>query len=86
MKNYIYKISILIVFLYFLYEFTIGKEIRHVQKFYHSYLTSANAKQFKTNIKDKITELNNQEKIFYDDDARILSIFIKKILKELNLN
>ena len=86
MKNYIYKISILIIFLYFLYEFTIGKEIRNAQKFYHSYLTSANAEQFKTNIKDKITELNNKEKIFYDDDAQILSIFIKKILKELNLN
>jgi len=34
---------------------------------------------------DEIKDINSQEQILYKKDAEILSVFIKKILNELNL-
>lgn len=83
MKKYIYKCSIIFLFIYLLYEATVGKEIRNFKSEIASKLNSFELAEEKIKYKEKIKELLKKDKIFYDEDAELLSAFIKKILTEL---
>ena len=40
---------------------------------------------YKIQLKLNIENLLKKDKIFYDDDAKLISLFLKKIMKELDL-
>jgi len=86
MKNYIYKIGILFFFIYILYEFTLGKEVRFFKNRIVNNLQSFEAEKYKSKIKEEAKKLLAKDKIFYEEDAEIISRLLKKISKELNLN
>jgi len=86
MKNYIYKIGILFFFIYILYEFTLGKEVRFFKNQIVNNLQSFEAEKYKSKIKEEAKKLLAKDKIFYEEDAEIISRLLKKISKELNLN
>lgn len=86
MKNYIYKIGILFFFIYILYDFTIGKEVRFFKNEIVNNLQSFEAEKYKSKIKEEAKKLLEKDKIFYEEDAEIISRLLKKIFKELNLN
>ena len=83
MKKFIYKLAIISFFLFITYELTIGKEIRKVEKYLIEKISGFNVSQNKENIKNEIKELLNKDKIFYEEDAELISKLIKKILIEL---
>ena len=85
MKKYIYKVSIVFFFIYLLYELTIGKELRFFKKEILSNFQSFVAEDYKIQLKLNIENLLKKDKIFYDDDAKLISLFLKKIMKELDL-
>ena len=84
MREFVYKFLVIIVGIFFLYQFTIGYTInKFEQKFY-----SINVKEYSNFFKEKVRkEINNalkKDRIFSKDDATIIKNFIDKINKELN--
>lgn len=85
MKKYIYKIAIVSFFIIIIYEFTIGNEIRVIKKNIIQNFSANSVYEHKEIVKENIKNLLKKDKILYEEDAEIISLFIKKILKELNL-
>ena len=85
MKKYIYKLFILFFFVYLTYEFTIGKEIRNIEEKIINKLSLYESMKYKDQLKENVKELLNKDKIFYEEDAELISKLIKKILMELKL-
>tara|TARA_B100001059_G_C17545099_1_gene432387 strand:+ start:256 stop:522 length:267 start_codon:yes stop_codon:yes gene_type:complete len=86
MKLFIYKLSIATLFLYILFEFTLGSRI----DYYTEKLKSLNNQQTRLEIKDKmLIEMkkgSEKEEYFSKDEREIISSFINKILDELKIN
>jgi hypothetical protein len=86
MKLFIYKLSITTLFLYILFEFTLGSRI----DFYTEKLKSLSDQQTRLEIKDKmLIEMkkgSEKEEYFSKDEREIISSFINKILDELKIN
>ena len=86
MKLFIYKLSITTLFLYILFEFTLGSRI----DFYTEKLKSLSDQQTRLEIKDKmLIEMkkgSEKEEYFSKDERDIISSFINKILDELKIN
>jgi len=85
MKNYIYKLVILTFFLFIAYEITFGRDIRFIKQEVILKISSFEMDKYKVKIREDIEKLLKQERLFYGDDAKLLSEFIKKILTELEL-
>ena len=84
MKNYIYKIIILCIFLFITFEFTIGREINFIKKELINTISSYESDIHKQKIRNNIKKLLNKDRILYEEDAKLLSDLLKKILLELN--
>ena len=86
MKLFIYKLSITTLFIYILFEFTLGSRI----DFYTEKLKSLSDQQTRLEIKDKmLIEMkkgSEKEEYFSKDEREIISSFINKILDELKIN
>lgn len=86
MKKFILKTSIIFLFSLLLFRFTIVSLINDYEQKVAQYTTSSYLQEKKKELFDFIIENNNKDKILDTKDAKILSTYIKKILKELELN
>ena len=86
MKIFVYKVVFVMISLFFLFNFTIGYQIRKIED---KIINVSSAEQI-NNIKEKLRkEMNsaiNKDKIFNEDDKLLINRFIKKIILELELN
>lgn len=86
MKIFVYKVTFIIVALFFLFNFTIGYQIRKIE----DKITNISSAEQISNIKSKIRkEMNsaiNKDKIFNEEDKLLINKFIKKVIFELELN
>ena len=85
MKIFIYKALIVVFLSFLLFEFTIGQKIKKID----SKIENLNSKQEREKIANKlrneIKKANQKENILSEKDRELLSKFINKIIKELNL-
>lgn len=85
MKIFVYKVIFIMICLFFLFNFTIGYQIRKIE----NNIENISSKEQITNIKGKIREeLKNglkKERILNDEDRVLISNFLKKIINELEL-
>ena len=85
MKIFIYKALIVVFLSFLLFEFTIGQKIKKID----SKIENLNSKQEREKIANKlrneIERANQKENILSAKDRELLSKFINKIIKELNL-
>lgn len=85
MKTFILKLLVSILFVYLLFEFTVGKRIDYFQ----NQITEINNKENREDIKNKILEelekANKKEFILEERERKIISTFIEKINSELKL-
>ena len=87
MKIFIYKTLIVLVASYLLFQFTIGQILKSYEIKVENYLYNKQGRQEILNkIKDEIKSANQKESIFTLEEREILSKFINKIRKELNVN
>ena len=86
MKKFILKTSIIFLFSLLLFRFTIVSLINDYEQKVAQYTTSSYLQEKKRELFDFIIKNNNKDKILDTKDAKILSTYIKKILKELELN
>jgi len=86
MKIFIYK-ALIVVFLSFLFfEFTIGQKIKKIDSKIEDLINSKGEREKIANkIRKEIERANRKENILSAKDRELLSKFINKIIKELNL-
>ena len=87
MKIFIYKTLIVIISAYFLFQFTIGQQLKNYENKIESLLKDKqNREQIFEKIKNEIRTANQKENIFTAEEKELFSKFISKIQKELNIN
>ena len=86
MKIFVYKVVFIMIALFFLFNFTVGYQIRKVE----DKITNVSSAEQINNIKAKIRkEMNSaikKDKIFNEEDKLLINNFINKIIIELELN
>ena len=85
MKIFILKSAIIFLFCLLLFRFTIVSVANEYENKLTNLVSSSNFKDFKTDLFRSLEENNKKDAILDPNDAKILSVFIKKILNELNL-
>ncbi len=86
MKIFVYK-ALIVVFLSFLFfEFTIGQKIKKIDSKIEDLINSKGEREKIANkIRNEVERANQKENILSAKDRELLSKFINKIIKELNL-
>ncbi|MDC2987298.1 hypothetical protein OAY20_04305 [Candidatus Pelagibacter bacterium] len=85
MKIFILKSAIIFLFCLLLFRFTIVSLTNEYENKLNNYVSSSNFKEIKKDLFESLKENNEKDEILDPEDAEILSIFIRKILKELSL-
>ena len=85
MKKFLIRTIIVIVAVFFLYQFTIGSEISNLKNRLVSFSDPGKREMIKEKLKDEMRKGIQKEKYFDEDDRALISQFLKKILKELDL-
>ena len=85
MKIFILKSAIIFLFCLLLFRFTIVSLTNEYENKLNNYVSSSNFKEIKKDLFESLRENNEKDEILDSEDAEILSIFIRKILKELSL-
>ena len=86
MKSFILKSAIIFLFALLLFRFTIVSIANEYEAKMMNLISSSNFQEIKINIRDSLKENNNKDRILDTEDAKLLGNFIKKILKELDLD
>ena len=87
MKIFIYKTSIVIISIYLLFQFTIGQVLKNYESKVENLLHNEQGReQILDKIKKEIKKANKKENILTTEERELLSNFINKIQKELNLD
>ena len=85
MKSFILKSAIVFIFCLLLFRFTIVSLVNEYENKINSHISSSQIEQIKKELFQSIKENNEKDNILDPEDAELLSIFIKKILNELNI-
>ncbi len=84
MRIFIYKIIILILSLFFLYQFTVGYSIQKIQNKFFAIYDEDTAKKIKSKIREELKAGVKKDRILTEEDALLLKQFIQKIKEEIN--
>ena len=85
MRKFLIRTIIVIVAVFFLYQFTIGSEISNLMNTLASFSDPGKREMIKEKLKDEMRKGIQKEKYFDEEERVLISQFLKKILKELNL-
>jgi len=86
MKNFFFK-SILIFFLFIIsFHFTFNIAIKKINQQIYEITTKENVEKIKNQIRDEMKNAIEKDNYINKDDARLISSFLKKIIKELEIN
>ena len=85
MKIFIYKALIVIFLSFLLFEFTIGQKIKKIDSKIENLNSKGEREKIANKIRKEIERANRKENILSAKDRELLSKFINKIIKELNL-
>ncbi len=84
MKQFIYKVLILIIAVVLIYEFTIGKVINNYTDKINFISTKEGRKETVISLRNEIKKAVKKERYLSKEDAKLLNQFINKIQNELN--
>ena len=85
MRKFLIRTIIVIVAVFFLYQFTIGSEISNLRNTLVSFSDPGKREMIKEKLKDEMRKGIQKEKYFDDEEKVLISQFLKKILNELDL-
>ena len=85
MKNYIYKVIVLIIAVILIFEFTIGKYLDNFNEKINYLTTKDGRKKMISSIKKEMRKANSKENYLDEEERILLRNFIIKITKELDL-
>ena len=84
MKLFVYKTLIVIFFAFVLFEFTIGKEIKKLENAIKILNSERGREIIADKIRKEIERANQKENVLSPKDRKLLSVFINKIIDDLN--
>ena len=84
MRLFIYKILILVVSLFFLYQFTVGYTIYKFQQKIYLNLNKGTSEKIKLKIREELKAGLRKDKILNNEDSLLLRNFFNKIKRELD--
>ena len=86
MKIFIYKTLIVIFSVYLLFQFTVGLKIGEYEKKLENLIYNKQTREkIIEKVKEEIKIANQKESLFTSEERELLSNFINKIQKELNV-
>lgn len=85
MKIFIYKTAIVTILFVIVFEFLIGSRINDFKKQINELTAKHNRERVVIKIKEEIKKANSKENYLSEEDRILLSTFIKKIIRELDL-
>ena len=85
MRKFLIRTIIIIAAVFFLYQFTIGSEISNLKNRLASFSDPGKREMIKEKLKDEMRKGIKKEKYFDEEERVLISQFLKKILKELDL-
>ena len=86
MKLFVYKTLIVIFFLYILFELTIGMRINSINNQLNSFKDRNKRIEIKEKILSEMDKATQQESYFTDNERKVISNFVNKLLNELKIN
>ncbi len=84
MKIFVYKTIFVVLCIYVLYLFTIGKKIEYYEYNFKNLTTDQGRENIRDKIREEIRKANEKDKILNDEDKKLIKKFISKIQEELN--
>ena len=84
MRLFIYKVLVLVISLFFLYQFTIGYSVYKFQQKIYSNLNKETSEKIKSKIRDELKSGLKKDKILNEVDSVLLRDFFNKIKLEIN--
>ena len=85
MKIFIYKTVIVAVVTLIIFEIIIGSKIKSIKREINQISSEQNREKIITKIREEISKANKKESYLSEEDRKLLSTFLKKIGKELEL-
>jgi len=85
MKIFIYKTAIVAVVTLIIFEIIIGSKIKSIKREISQISSEQNREKIITKIREEISKANKKESYLSEEDRKLLSTFLKKIGKELEL-
>ena len=85
MKIFVYKVIFIMVCIFFLFNFTIGYQIRKVENRITNISSTEKISKIKEKLKKEMNSAVKKDKIFKEDDKLLIKKLIKKIILELEL-
>jgi hypothetical protein len=83
MRIFFYKFLIIIVGLFFLYQFTVGFSISKIQQEIFSLSTKENSLFIQNKIRKEIKNSLKKDRILSEEDSVLLNSFLQKIKSDL---
>lgn len=84
MKIFIYKTLFVLICIYFLFELTIGNQIRKFENKINLLTSKENINKVKQKIRKEVKDSLNKDRILDKEDAELIKKFLEKIKKEIN--
>ena len=84
MKQFIYKVFIVLIAIVLVYEFTIGKQIALFKDRVDILISKEGRRDGVDKLRNEINKAVNKERYLSKEDAILLNKFISKIKKELS--
>ena len=84
MKQFIYKVFIVLIAIVLVYEFTIGKQIALFKNRADILISKEGRRDGVDKLRNEINKAVNKERYLSKEDAILLNKFISKIKKELS--
>ena len=81
MKIFIYKTAIIGITFAIIFEILIGSKINNLKNQINEISSKQNRDKIILKIKDEIKEANQKENYLSDEDRKLLSTFVKKLIK-----
>ena len=84
MRQFIYKIIVVVLAIILVYEFTIGKKISQFGGKVDAITSKEGRKETVNKLREEIQKAVKKERYLSKEDAKLINQFILKIQKELN--
>ena len=84
MRQFIYKMVIIVLATILVYEFTIGKKISQFGRKVEAISSKEGRKETINKLREEIKRAVKKERYLSKEDAKLINEFILKIQKELN--
>tara|TARA_B100000965_G_C18923526_1_gene469935 strand:+ start:165 stop:431 length:267 start_codon:yes stop_codon:yes gene_type:complete len=83
MKNFIYKIIVVVIATILVYEFTIGKKISEFGSRIDAVSSKEGRKDTVNKLREEIRKAVKKERYLSKEDAKLIGEFIRKVQKEI---